>query len=54
MESSAKTTKPADNNDTAPPPVAWFEIAGKDGVGLRSFYRELFGWKTYDVAPGSA
>ncbi len=34
-------------------PVAWFEIAGKDGTRLRSFYAHLFGWKAFDVAPGA-
>ncbi len=26
-------------------PVTWFEIMGKDSVGLQRFYRETFGWK---------
>ncbi len=26
-------------------PVVHFEIVGKDGAALRSFYGELFGWK---------
>ncbi len=26
-------------------PVAWFEIHGKDGAKLSSFYQSLFGWK---------
>ena len=26
-------------------PVVWFEVMGKDGERLQSFYRELFGWK---------
>jgi predicted enzyme related to lactoylglutathione lyase len=26
-------------------PVMWFEIIGKDSVGLQKFYRDLFGWK---------
>ncbi|HEY8692487.1 MAG TPA: hypothetical protein VIR57_07060 [Chloroflexota bacterium] len=25
--------------------MAWFEIAGKDGARLRSFYGNLFGWE---------
>jgi uncharacterized protein len=25
-------------------PVVHFEVIGKDGAGLRSFYSELFGW----------
>jgi uncharacterized protein len=27
-------------------PVVWFEVVGKDGEGLRRFYRDLFGWQT--------
>ncbi len=54
MKVSAKpTTKAAKNNDAVPRPVAWFEVAGKDGARLRSFYGDLFGWKTYEVAPGA-
>ena len=26
-------------------PVTWFEVMGKDSVGLQRFYRETFGWK---------
>lgn len=26
-------------------PVVWFEVLGKDGARLRSFYAELFNWK---------
>ena len=26
-------------------PVVWFEVLGKDGGKLRTFYGELFGWK---------
>lgn len=26
-------------------PVLWFEVTGKDGMALRKFYTELFGWK---------
>jgi predicted enzyme related to lactoylglutathione lyase len=36
-----------------PAPVAWFEIAGKDGQRLRAFYADLFGWDTADVGPGA-
>jgi predicted enzyme related to lactoylglutathione lyase len=25
-------------------PVGWFEIVGKDGKKLRSFYSDVFGW----------
>lgn len=27
------------------PPVAWFEVLGKDAVKLQKFYSEAFGWK---------
>ena len=26
-------------------PVRWFEIIGKDSVGLQKFYRDVFNWK---------
>ena len=26
-------------------PVTWFEIIGKDSIGLQRFYRDVFGWK---------
>ena len=26
-------------------PIMWFEIIGKDSVGLQKFYRDTFGWK---------
>ena len=34
-------------------PVAWIEVVGKDGERLRSFFSDLFGWETAEVAPGS-
>ena len=34
-------------------PVAWVEVVGKDGERLRSFFSDLFGWQTAEVAPGS-
>ncbi|MDX6659260.1 MAG: uncharacterized protein QOJ55_82 [Solirubrobacteraceae bacterium] len=34
------------NGESAGTPVIWFEVIGKDGGALRSFYGELFGWKT--------
>ncbi|HXW67390.1 MAG TPA: VOC family protein [Thermoplasmata archaeon] len=34
-------------------PVAWFEVTGKSGQRLRTFYGDLFGWKAADVAPGA-
>jgi predicted enzyme related to lactoylglutathione lyase len=30
-------------------PVVWFEVLGKDGASLRSFYGDLFGWGFQDV-----
>ena len=30
-------------------PVVHFEVVGKDGEGLRSYYSELFGWEFGDV-----
>ena len=32
--------------------VVWFEVMGKDGPGLRSFYGDLFGWTYADVEGG--
>ena len=26
-------------------PVVWFEVMGKDGAELQSFYKNLFGWQ---------
>jgi predicted enzyme related to lactoylglutathione lyase len=37
----------------AKPVVGWFEVTGKDGLGLQSFYSELFGWKVNDAGDGS-
>jgi uncharacterized protein len=36
------------NGGAAGNPVVWFEVIGKDGNALRSFYGELFGWD-FDV-----
>jgi uncharacterized protein len=30
-------------------PVAYFEIVSSDAARIRSFYTELFGWKTVDI-----
>jgi predicted enzyme related to lactoylglutathione lyase len=30
-------------------PVVWFEVMGKDGPKLRSFYGDLFGWSYEEV-----
>lgn len=37
----------------APNSVLWFEVVGKDGPALRSFYSKLFGWKIEMGDPGS-
>jgi uncharacterized protein len=41
------------NRMTSKNTVAWFKITGQDGARLRSFYGQLFGWKTNDVAPAA-
>jgi uncharacterized protein len=35
------------------PIVGWFEITGKDGPALQSFYSRLFGWNVADAGHGS-
>jgi predicted enzyme related to lactoylglutathione lyase len=35
-----------------PQPVVHFEITGRDGEKLRSFFSELFDWQTQDVGQG--
>lgn len=35
------------------PVVGWFEITGKDGPALQSFYSGLFGWDVADAGDGS-
>ncbi len=37
----------------ATPAVAWFEITGKDGPALQSFYGGLFDWNVEDAGDGS-
>ena len=32
-------------------PVTWFEIIGKDAVGLQKFYKEIFDWKLSPPQP---
>jgi uncharacterized protein len=32
-------------------PVTWFEIIGKDAVGLQKFYGEIFDWKLSPPVP---
>ena len=34
-------------------PTVHFEVLGKDQDGLKSFYTELFGWKTSDIPSAS-
>ena len=34
-------------------PVAWMEVVGRDGERLNSFFSDLFGYETAEVAPGS-
>jgi len=34
-------------------PVAWFEVTGKDGAALQSFYSGLFDWDIQDAGDGS-
>jgi uncharacterized protein len=33
--------------------VLWFEVIGKDGKALRSFYKKLFGWEIQEADPAS-
>lgn len=37
----------------AKPIVGWFEVTGKDGPALQSFYSKLFDWKVNDAGDGS-
>jgi uncharacterized protein len=37
----------------AQPAVAWFEVTGKDGPALQSFYSRLFDWQVQDAGDGS-
>jgi uncharacterized protein len=37
----------------ATPAVAWFEVTGNDGAGLREFYGKLFEWQVQDAGDGS-
>jgi uncharacterized protein len=37
----------------AKPAVAWFEVTGKDGAALQTFYRSLFDWEIKDAGDGS-
>jgi len=37
----------------AQPSVVWFEITGKNGPELQSFYSSLFGWNVQDAGDGS-
>lgn len=35
------------------PIVGWFEVTGKDGPALQSFYSKLFGWEVTDAGGGA-
>jgi uncharacterized protein len=35
------------------PAVAWFEVTGRDGPALQTFYRHLFDWRIEDAGDGS-
>ena len=35
------------------PIVGWFEVTGKDGAALQSFYSKLFDWEVSDAGDGS-
>jgi uncharacterized protein len=37
----------------AKPIVGWFEVTGKNGPALQSFYSKLFDWKVNDAGDGS-
>lgn len=37
----------------AKPIVGWFEVTGKDGPALQSFYSKLFDWDVNDAGDGS-
>jgi predicted enzyme related to lactoylglutathione lyase len=37
---------------TAKPSVVWFEVVGKDGARLRSFFSSLFGWQIAESGTG--
>lgn len=34
------------------PSVVWFEVVGKNGAKLRSFYSRLFGWEIVETGTG--
>jgi len=33
-------------------PVTWFEVVGKDGAALQTFYSDAFGWELQDAGMG--
>jgi len=53
MKNSATSKKNLNQERRVGRPVAWVEVVGKDGERLRSFFCDLFGWETAEVAPGS-
>jgi len=42
----------ANQKSQAKPGVVWFEVVGKDGARLRSFYSSLFGWQIAESGTG--
>jgi uncharacterized protein len=42
QQSSADTAR---KGESMGEPVVWFEVVGKDGEKLRSYYSDLFGWE---------
>jgi uncharacterized protein len=53
MKNSTTSKKNLNQEQRVARPVAWVEVVGKDGERLRSFFSDLFGWETAEVAPGS-
>ena len=44
-------TRSAEMETTMAHPVMWFEVLGRDGDRLRTFYADLFGWKIAGDTP---
>jgi len=42
----------AKQKSQAKPSVVWFEVVGKDGAKLRSFFSSLFGWQIAESGTG--
>jgi predicted enzyme related to lactoylglutathione lyase len=43
----------AKQKSQAEPSVVWFEVVGRDGAKLRSFYSDLFGWQIAESGTGT-